>query len=89
MSPLADELTADQRASLGQLRLFARWTPPDGDCWFDSVIRAAQDVPNRQRPRDVSLIARLNVMQLRARLLQLFNRDDAIHRDLGGAGVRR
>jgi hypothetical protein len=36
---------AGQMAALDRLHRYARWTPPNGDCWFTSVLRAARELP--------------------------------------------
>jgi hypothetical protein len=59
-----NRLNARQRQTLRRLGRYARWTPPDGDCWFSSVLRAVDDLP--QRPSDLSGIPRLAVGELRS-----------------------
>jgi ppGpp synthetase/RelA/SpoT-type nucleotidyltranferase len=63
---------AGQAARLRRLGRFARWTPPDGDCWFASIIRAARDVANPTPA--MAALAKLDPQRLRDLLAQRLDR---------------
>ncbi|HWB34600.1 MAG TPA: hypothetical protein VHA75_01100, partial [Rugosimonospora sp.] len=58
-----NRLTGPQARSLAAAGRYARWTEPDGDSWFSSVIAAARDVDDP--PDEVGLVAGMTPVELR------------------------
>ena len=67
--PIPYGLTDKQRATLATIGREARWIPPDGDSWFESLILAAQKIPNP--PSAVEEISKTTADLLRLRLRKL------------------
>ena len=65
--PMLNRVLAVQAAVLDDAGRYAAWTPPDGDCWFNTMIRSAKDVvePTPQ----IALLARMVPLELRRHLL--------------------
>ena len=74
LAPGPNRVSDAARVVVAGLGRYAAWTPPDGDCWFSAVLRAARDVPNPPPP--IAALASLTVMGLRRLLGGQLDGDD-------------
>ena len=74
LAPGPNRVSDAARGVVAGLGRYAAWTPPDGDCWFSAVLRAARDVPNP--PPRIAALASLTVMGLRRLLGGQLDGDD-------------
>ncbi|WP_198347891.1 OTU domain-containing protein [Plantactinospora sp. KBS50] len=80
-----NRLTPEQTATLGALNLHARWTAPDGDCWFSAVLAAARDVESPSP--EIARLALLDPTGLRRYLSAQIDRNPRIEQMLRTAAT--
>ena len=70
----------NQLVALRDLGRYASWTPPDGDCWFTSVIRAARNSPDQSGI--IGELADMTPTELRRGLATLLDNSDELREEL-------